>query len=132
MINRQGNIAFKLVALFFAVTFINIGISPEQPEKETGVSDVQVCDTICDTQESANFFTQVLEVGWDIYQAIPDAETSQKEEKNSKKSYTDWFYNDTLCLVTSVSDNSLLNKPLFPNIDYRNYIIEVIPPPPKA
>lgn len=134
MINRQRNIAFKLVALFFAIAFFNVSLAPDQSEQETIiVADISACDSIHHHADDAgDFFTQVLEVGWDIYQAIPDTETTQKEEQNSKKSHTDWFYSFDSCLVAGICTDRPLHNTLFLNVDFRNYIKEVIPPPPKA
>ncbi|GAA0891676.1 hypothetical protein GCM10009122_13550 [Fulvivirga kasyanovii] len=134
MINRQRNIAFKLVALFFAIAFFNVSLAPDQSEQEAGkVADISVCDSMYHQADDAdNFFTQVLEVGWDIYQAIPDTETTQKEEQNSKKSHTDWFYSFDPFPVACMCTDKPLHSTLFLNVDFRNYIKEVIPPPPKV
>lgn len=133
MIHKQRNIAFKLVALFFAVAFINVSLSPDLPEQEAPcVYEISICDSVNHTEEPDDFFTQVLEVGWDIYQAIPDTETTQQEEQNSKKSYSDWFYNFNPHQLANSWVEKPLHNTLFLNIDFRNYIKEVIPPPPKA
>lgn len=130
MMNKRINTAFKIIALFFAMSFINLTVTSDLPELD--IPQTVSCDSLNDAENDENFFIVVLEMGLEIYEAIPDTQTSENEEQNYKKGYSDWFYDFHPYLITSLEIKEPLHDTPFINIDFRDHIQEVIPPPPKA
>ena len=130
MVNKRINKAFRIIALFFAMAFINLTVTTDLPD--LNIPQTDSCDSLNDAENDENFLVLMLEMGLEIYQAIPDTQTSENEEQNYKKGYSDWFYDYHPCLITSLEIKELLHNTPFLNIDFRDHIQEIIPPPPKA
>lgn len=120
---QKRNTFFRIIAVVFAIAFTNIHVDKQDHAK------VLAEDDSCNTDES--IFEIVLEFGMDICQAFPDNPIDNDTDLTPRKDYHDWFYADGDYLLTRVEEEKPPMASLYRPVGFRDYILEVRPPPPK-
>lgn len=116
---------FKLIIFVFAAVFINLSVDSSQTEYHYNVTS--------EANQIESLIELVLEVGFDIDQAIPESTAPEGDGSITKANVFDWFYgSDSRDIESSVPVLQVLEFFPYSDKDVGEFIKEISPPPPKA
>lgn len=125
MLKQRKTLFFRALILIFSGLFVNLSVDSNL-RTDTPADSVEV-------NEIESLIELVLEVGFDMVEAVPESGGTAGDDSTARTTVFDWLLEaggDDLSAKLIVLQS--LDNSFYRDIDVREFIKEITPPPPRA